>query len=365
METSEGAAQEAAPQVVFRANKRRKVYRQRDREADDTQAAPEATRKSAADAATEADRQSSPDEEGLTVAEALRRRNARKAARLRGVEFRAGREGSAAQEEEDGNPERALVPAAAAAEADPLAGAKRFAPQTGLVGELVNKHMEEYIESQLARRHAAEKGALADGGQAAGGGGAGQQAGGAPGATLLPALPPAKAGKLQEIDLGDEARARNVAMTEMARRRLAGLAADDEAPLKQRLGPDGKPWRGRKRRGSEDIKRDQLVEEFLRENKLDVYDLEAQKQAAQAPEDEDEAADDRIAEEFRREFMEAMSERVRRRRRPAGQQPSKSKPGAKKDEEILRGPKLGGSRNVRSAMRDLLLQQQEAGKKRR
>lgn len=99
---------------------------------------------------------------------------------------------------------------------------------------------------------------------------------------------------------------------------------------------------------------------------MDVYDLEAQKQTAQAPEDEDEgAADDRIAEEFRREFMEAMSERVRRRRRPAAQQPSKSKPGAKKDEEILRGPKLGGSRNVRSAMRDLLLQQQEAGKKRR
>jgi hypothetical protein len=38
-------------------------------------------------------------------------------------------------------------------------------------------------------------------------------------------------------------------------------------PKKQRLGPDGKPWRGRRRRGSDDIKRDQLVEEFLHENK--------------------------------------------------------------------------------------------------
>ena len=80
-------------------------------------------------------------------------------------------------------------------------------------------------------------------------------------------------GKLLEIDLGDEARARNVEMTERARRRLQGLGADgDEGETQQRkptttrLGPDGKPWRGRKRRGSEDIKRDQLVEQFLHEN---------------------------------------------------------------------------------------------------
>ena len=33
-------------------------------------------------------------------------------------------------------------------------------------------------------------------------------------------------------------------------------------------------------------------------------------------------------------------------------------PGAKDDGEILRGPKLGGSRNARAAMRDILLQQE-------
>lgn len=38
-------------------------------------------------------------------------------------------------------------------------------------------------------------------------------------------------------------------------------------PKKVRLGRDGKPWRGRKRRGSDDVKRDQLVEQFLHENK--------------------------------------------------------------------------------------------------
>lgn len=82
---------------------------------------------------------------------------------------------------------------------------------------------------------------------------------------------PAALGKLLEIDLGDEARNRNVERTEQARRRMGGEVVEDEddaAPKgKVRLGRDGKPWRGKKRRGSEDIKRDKLVEEFLRENR--------------------------------------------------------------------------------------------------
>ena len=78
-----------------------------------------------------------------------------------------------------------------------------------------------------------------------------------------------------EIDLGDEARARNVALTDLARRRL--LDADtgttttppetEPAQKKPRLGRDGKPWRGRKRRNSEDIARDKLVEQILHESR--------------------------------------------------------------------------------------------------
>ena len=81
---------------------------------------------------------------------------------------------------------------------------------------------------------------------------------------------PATLGKLQEIDLGDEARDRNVAQTERARRRLDGEEVEEEGEKriqKVRLGPDGKPWRGRKRRGSDDVKRDKLVEDVLRENR--------------------------------------------------------------------------------------------------
>lgn len=77
-------------------------------------------------------------------------------------------------------------------------------------------------------------------------------------------------GKLQEVDLGEEVRMRNANMTEQARRRLAGEAIeseDDGSRKRVRIGKDGKPWRGRKRRGSDDVKRDQLVEELMRENK--------------------------------------------------------------------------------------------------
>lgn len=81
---------------------------------------------------------------------------------------------------------------------------------------------------------------------------------------------PTLLGRLQEVDLGDEVRMRNAAMTEQARRRLAGEAVDEDSEgsrKRVRVGKDGKPWRSRKRRPSDAMKRDQLVEELMRENK--------------------------------------------------------------------------------------------------
>lgn len=79
---------------------------------------------------------------------------------------------------------------------------------------------------------------------------------------------PASLGKLHEIDLGDEAKLENIARTEAATRRLVGEAPPsptEEAP--QKKARDGKSWRNRKRRTSEDIERDRLVEEVLRESR--------------------------------------------------------------------------------------------------
>lgn len=82
---------------------------------------------------------------------------------------------------------------------------------------------------------------------------------------------PASLGKLHEIDLGQEAKLRNIARTEAATRRLAGdedevASGEGHAPTKP-AGPNDKQWRHRKRRTSADIERDRLVEEVLRESK--------------------------------------------------------------------------------------------------
>jgi hypothetical protein len=92
---------------------------------------------------------------------------------------------------------------------------------------------------------------------------------------------------------------------------------------------------------------------------VDVYEAPTPPPAAAAAGDEDDdgAADERIAEEFRREFMDAMAQR-RKKKRPA-QPVAKRAP----NEDVLRGPKLGGSRNTRAAMRDLLLKKEKEGKR--
>ncbi|KAG2024931.1 hypothetical protein GB937_003153 [Aspergillus fischeri] len=165
---------------------------------------------------------------------------------------------------------------------------------------------------------------------------------------------PASLGKLHEIDLGQEAKLQNIARTEAATRRLVGddrdvsPANEDSTSSIAASGKDGRPWRNRKRRNSEDIERDRLVEEVLRESKLDVYD---------EPEEEalldDQAADDRVAEQFRREFLDAIQSRRRVTR-------TKNTKAAAKP-EVPRGPKLGGSRSARAAMRER--QEKSAGRK--
>lgn len=162
---------------------------------------------------------------------------------------------------------------------------------------------------------------------------------------------PAAIGKLHEIDLGPDATLRNIARTEAAQRKLEGIEPEiDEKTGKIRLRRDGKPYGWRKRRNSNDVKRDKLVEEVMRESKLEIYD---------EPEDEgpndDQAADDRIAEQFRREFMDAISsrrQRVAQDKKPVRGQPVDDKP---------KGPKLGGSRSARAAMRE---KEEAAGKRR-
>ncbi|KAJ5762488.1 uncharacterized protein N7511_005870 [Penicillium nucicola] len=211
---------------------------------------------------------------------------------------------------------------------------ERFTGYTGQTVD-VDRHMMAYIDSEMAKRYQPESQAeTTEVDQSR------DQTAGGLSVLGQKQREPASLGKLHEIDLGHEARLRNIARTEAATRKLAGeedvlVPGDTSALGTSRSGPDGKPWRNRKQRTDADIERDRLVEEILRESKLDVYD---------DPEDEtqfdDQAADDRIAEQFRRDFMDA----IQTRRRTA-------KP-APKVAEGPRGPKLGGSRSARAAMRE-------------
>ncbi len=155
---------------------------------------------------------------------------------------------------------------------------------------------------------------------------------------------PAALGKLHEIDLGPDATLRNIARTEAAQRKLEGIEPEIDAKTgKIRLRRDGKPYGWRKRRNSEDIKRDKLVEEVMRESKLEIYDEPDEEDRG----DGDQAADDRIAEQFRREFMDAVSSRQQKA------MPKQQQGKGKVVDEKPSGPKLGGSRSARAKMREI------------
>ena len=141
-------------------------------------------------------------------------------------------------------------------------------------------------------------------------------------------------GRLEEVDLGSDA-----TRTHKAWQRLAG---EEKAP-RVRLGRDGTPYRSRKRRTSDAIRRDQMVDAVLSEAKLDFFE-----EAPPTPRFA--ATDDDLLRAFRTEYFDSIEQR--HPRKPA------LPPGAK---DAPKGPKLGGSRSARAAMRE---REEQAAKKR-
>ncbi|ODA78790.1 hypothetical protein RJ55_06174 [Drechmeria coniospora] len=210
---------------------------------------------------------------------------------------------------------------------------KRFTPQTGLVASLNAKHMAEYVESRLSSRHrAGDPSAAAEA--------TSPQPPISMTTTTTTTSQPTKHGRLLEVDVPVRSE------------------RSESSDRPRRIGdPSTKPRRPRNRRTSEDMKRDQLVDQFLHENRLDVYDVTPTQSATQstAPGD-DMSADDRMAEQFRQQYYDEMAQRRQRKRvvQPASRQQPAS--------DVLKGPKLGGSRNQRAAVRDILLLKQEKEK---
>ncbi|KAF8456753.1 hepatocellular carcinoma-associated antigen 59-domain-containing protein [Kalaharituber pfeilii] len=241
------------------------------------------------------------------------------------------------------------------AEQELAAVVNRFTHQTGQILD-VDKHMVAYIETEMEKRRLASAGLLD-----------------ANNSNLTftstssnypitsidttksafwqptrPADRGATLGKLHEVDLGEENKLRNITRTQEATRRLEGGEPMEDVQMD---GANGKKGYRRRRRNSQDIQRDKLVEEVLKESKLELYD-----EPDDNEEDDEGAADDRIAEKFRREFLDAL---MSRRRRGRKYQSHKKKDDAKKP----RGPKLGGSRSARAAMRESQMAQSGGGKK--
>jgi hypothetical protein len=107
--------------------------------------------------------------------------------------------------------------------------------------------------------------------------------------------------------------------------------------------PRKQHWRNR--RNSADLARDAMVDQVLRESQLNIYEPSASTSATKPTSDDNQDADERMAEEFKRNFYAAAEERAVRRTAP----PPPPTFGANKLESI-KGPKLGGSRSQRAAM---------------
>ncbi|EFE38654.1 hypothetical protein TRV_06703 [Trichophyton verrucosum HKI 0517] len=292
---------------LFNPAKRRKFMRRR---ADDTRPEDEVEAKASTPTAPDTPASSAPDgveTDEMGVADILRLRKNK--ARKGGIEFSTSRSSRS----------DALVPAAETTAEGRLSGiSDRFVGHSGQKVD-VDKHIDPTnpADGQNQSRQAAEHTSAAD--------------------LQLPQRQPATLGKLHEIDLGPDSKLQNIARTEAATRNLA--KGDSAAPEDEETVNKGKQTRGgRRRRNSEDIMRDRLVEEVLRESKLDVYE-EPQSHL----DEDDQAADDRIADQFRRDFLDAIHSR-RRGARTRNTKTSKT--------DAPRGPKLGGSRSARAAMRE-------------
>ncbi|CAZ83207.1 unnamed protein product [Tuber melanosporum] len=292
----------------------------------------------------------------LTEILRLRKKIARTSA-LRGLEVSAPKHTPQAPAQNPEVDESAAVKVATEVELEAVVN--RFTHQTGQILD-VDKHMMAYIESEMSKRRGQQGGDGSGGGGNAGvSGGGGSGGGNASGgvgeegtksAYWTPVVPEGRGatlGKLHEVDLGEEAKKHNIARTQEATRRLqGGEEIEDDlstAPSTSTTNniPGRKKLKNRRRRNSQDVQRDKLVEEVLKESRLEMY---TDPDPTEDQRESEGAADDRIAEKFRREFLDAL---MTRRRRRGGD-------GKKKRDENKkpRGPKLGGSRQARAAMRE-------------
>lgn len=348
---AESEVADARKQTPLFRSKKRKLYRQRQMSpvgslmsgSGTAGSSPSGTLRLTASPGLNGD---SDDSNGTSVTEILRLRKLRKH-RVGGIEFRV------ASPAHNSTPQE-MLPTGAQNEPEEQGGldiGKKFVSQTGTTATGVDKHMMAYIDAELAKKvhltatncsnqntSTIEVNTLFDKPRTE-----------APAASIAPVeqCQPTALGKIEEIDL---------ASIPQPQRKPPSQDAGPKPKI--RIGRNGKPYtpRERKRRNSEDIRRDALVEAVLQDTPLEYYDNKSTMTSASAAVvGEGEDADEAFAERFQKEYLQRAQEGQRKKVPPMPAQ--KVGYGKKVEEEILKGPKLGGSRSARASMRETMLKE--------
>ncbi|THX94405.1 hypothetical protein D6D03_09668 [Aureobasidium pullulans] len=303
---------------VFRASKRRKVFRKRrddDEESDGEVAIPTG---STAVATNNQDQEVETEtREGSVALRHVRPGGARKG----GVAFSSTRTAN------DSGTSSVFDTNAPPTPLNPVEHAQaRFVAPTGHIASADDKHMMAYVDSKLARLTPSHEASTSTTNQSS-----------------TPVDPtyvsktavqkvtanPASAarGHLDEVDINQST--------------LPTNTTTSRPPKRPR-----KPWNNR--RNSASLARDAMVDQILRESQLNIYESPSTSATPQGPTStaaETEDADERMAAEFQRNFYAQAEERAVR----GVAAPPPPTFGANKLES-LKGPKLGGSRSQRAAM---------------
>ncbi|KAK4982057.1 hypothetical protein LTR66_009513, partial [Elasticomyces elasticus] len=262
----------SSSEPLFRAPKRRKIFRRRFEDE------PERDSIETSESSPKSPTQETQSPTANRTQESIARLRKLRSSRRAGIVFSTSEQ----RHNQTASPDVSAIPVTArpAQTVEDMAGARFVAP-TGQVGQVEDRHMTAYIDSRLATQHTPAA------------------------AEIPPSLPKSSAhssvlrserlttktqsgteglsagqGRLQEIDLGPDATLRNIARTAHAAQRLATGNASPFPPQEQsakasarpRLGKDGKPRPPRRRqplRSEDDVARDSLVEQVLRESRLD------------------------------------------------------------------------------------------------
>ncbi|THW62955.1 hypothetical protein D6D20_03903 [Aureobasidium pullulans] len=301
---------------VFRASKRRKVFRKRrddDEESDGEVAIPTG---STAVATNNQDQEVETEtREGSVALRHVRPGGARKG----GVAFSSTRTAN------DSGTSSVFDTNAPPTPLNPVEHAQaRFVAPTGHIASADDKHMMAYVDSKLARLTPSHEASTSTTNQSST---PADTTSASTAAMQQPADPTSVArGHLDEVDINQPTLPTNTTTSRPSKR-------------------PRKPWHNR--RNSASLARDAMVDQILRESQLNIYEpsSSAVPQGSTSTAADTEDADERMAAEFQRNFYAQAEERAVRR--VAAPPPPTF--GANKLES-LKGPKLGGSRSQRAAM---------------